>query len=178
MWIFVYGSLMWKLDNLQPYIRSSKKAILHGLHRDFNKASIENWGTGTNPAPTLGLKRGDKCFGVAYEIDDRDRERVMAILEDREGKHFIIKEKNIEVIDHGKVRAFYPYNKRDSSFLGRKTLKKRAEMAIKASGKYGSCIDYVKNNLKNAEKLGIKDDDIKKFWEEISLRQSKKSLKS
>jgi len=173
MWIFVYGSLMWNLDNLQPHIRAKKKAILYGLHRDFNKASIENWGTKTNPAPTLGLKRGDKCVGVAYEIDDNKRDRVIALLNNREGTHFTIAKKRIEVKDIGMINAFYPYNKRDSSFLGRKSLKRRAKMAIMARGTNGSCINYVKNTRKEAEKLGVKDEYIEKFWMEIENLNSR-----
>ena len=105
---------MWKLNNLKPFLKSHKKAILYGLHRDFNKASTENWGTNQNPVPTLGLKRGNKCVGIAYEFDDKYRDVVLDRLTEREGSDFMIKKKIIEIDRIGKVNVYYPYNRRNT----------------------------------------------------------------
>jgi len=127
MWIFSYGSLMWKLDDLERYIKQRQKATLNGFHRDFNKSSTTNWGTKNNPAPTLGLDGGGSCIGIAYECDDNDENKVLRILQSREGAHFQFPKNKILVENVGEVEAYYPYNLRDSSYIGNIPIKERVK---------------------------------------------------
>ena len=55
MWIFGYGSLLWDHWERAYGCRRTVTADLAGFRREFNKASVENWGTKQCPAPTLNL---------------------------------------------------------------------------------------------------------------------------
>jgi len=171
MWIFVYGSLMWDYNDIKEYILSMKKATLVGFHRDFNKKSTRNWGTKENPAPTLGLKRGGYCIGIAFEFEDNDQEEVFNILNEREGRHFTYPQKEIQVEGNGEIEAFLPYNKRDKSFIGKKSIKRRVEMCLMARGTNGNGVEYIRNTRTKLIELKIVDNDVETFWSLLEKHQ-------
>ena len=85
MWVFGYGSLMWDGWETKHGCTRKERASLPGYERDFNKASIENWGSREHPGPTLGLRAdaAGKCEGLAFQVPDGKRERVV----DSSGPH-------------------------------------------------------------------------------------------
>jgi len=162
---------MWDLDDLEEYVKSQKTATLFGMRRDFNKKSTRNWGTKENPAPTLGLKRGRSCIGIAFEFEDKDQEKVFKILMNREGRHFTYPQKKIHVEEIGEIEAFLPYNKRDKSFIGKKSIKRRIEMCLMARGIDGSGVDYIRNTRTKLIELNIVDNDVETFWSVLEKYQ-------
>jgi glutathione-specific gamma-glutamylcyclotransferase len=81
LWIFGYGSLMWRPDfafiERQP-------ARLTGYHRCFCITSTHHRGTAERPGLVLGLDRGGYCAGVAYRVAAEDEACVLAYLRKRE----------------------------------------------------------------------------------------------
>src|SRR3989344_4021872 len=61
----------------------TKNAFLHGYHRDFTLASVQDYGTSAMPGPMLGLEPGDNCIGVAYEFPDQNEADILAMLKQR-----------------------------------------------------------------------------------------------
>jgi hypothetical protein len=86
MWVFGYGSLMW--DNWETAHGCLRHvvAVLPGLRRTFNKASVDHWGTKDKPCPTLNLaaEPSASCKGVAFEFPEEKRGEVLDYLTQRE----------------------------------------------------------------------------------------------
>ena len=65
LWVFGYGSLIWKPD-LSFDLRSP--ARVHGYHRRLCLWSRINRGTPQCPGLVAGLDRGGSCAGVVYRV--------------------------------------------------------------------------------------------------------------
>ena len=81
IWIFGYGSLMWRPDFS---FLERRGARLDGYHRSFCITSTHHRGTATRPGLVLGLDRGRSCEGVAYRVAAGSAKEVMNYLRKRE----------------------------------------------------------------------------------------------
>ncbi|XP_053967948.1 putative glutathione-specific gamma-glutamylcyclotransferase 2 [Anastrepha ludens] len=85
VWIFGYGSLIWKPDF--PFI-DRKRGFIRGYRRLFYQNSIDHRGTKSRPGrvvtllPTVSLE--SRVYGVAYRISSEHRDEVLAHLDYRE----------------------------------------------------------------------------------------------
>jgi len=166
MWLFVYGSLMWE-DTLEKLGgRRFDNAVLRNHKRDFNKQSVERWGTHAHPGPTLGLEkaRGLGCIGTVFKFSRKDAAHVKSEVQDREGPSFSLKRRLIRLSDGSAVIAYTPINSiTANSYIGKLSMEERAQMVLSANGNAGSCYDYVCNTAKTLKKLGIRDQDTEAF---------------
>ena len=81
IWIFGYGSLMWRPNF--PFTAAAP-ALLRGYHRSLCIYSTEYRGTWERPGLVLGLDRGGSCRGQAMKVADKDADEVIAYLHERE----------------------------------------------------------------------------------------------
>ncbi|HEX5958293.1 MAG TPA: gamma-glutamylcyclotransferase [Hyphomicrobiaceae bacterium] len=81
LWVFAYGSLMWRPGFAY---REMRRARLTGYHRAFCVCSVHHRGTPGRIGLVLGLDRGGVCEGVAYRIDAQDVPETRAYLRARE----------------------------------------------------------------------------------------------
>ena len=82
LWVFGYGSLMWRPGF--PYVER-RLARLFGAHRALCVYSWVHRGTREKPGLVLGLDRGGACRGVAYpRRAARNGTAVVAYLRERE----------------------------------------------------------------------------------------------
>src|SRR3974390_469975 len=81
LWIFGYGSLIWKpgFDYLE-----ARPAKLIGEHRALCIYSFVHRGTPEKPGLVLGLDRGGACQGMAYCVAEKKRDDIIAYLRARE----------------------------------------------------------------------------------------------
>jgi cation transport protein ChaC len=107
MWIFGYGSLMW--DGWEKAFSCNRRLTgkLHGYRRTFNKLSVKNWGTKSNPGPTLNLVVAGHgiCTGIAFEFPDDQSNNLKSYLAKREGKGFAFKLHTVVVAELGERRS-------------------------------------------------------------------------
>src|SRR5258705_4523577 len=81
LWVFGYGSLMWR-----PGFEFIEEvpARLIGEHRALCVYSFVHRGTPEKPGLVLGLDRGGACRGIAFRVAERDRAATVAYLRARE----------------------------------------------------------------------------------------------
>ena len=81
LWVFGYGSLIWKPGFA---FLEQKRARLIGEHRSLCIYSMVHRGTPEKPGLVLGLDRGGACQGVAFRIAANERKATVAYLRERE----------------------------------------------------------------------------------------------
>src|SRR5260370_29156087 len=81
LWVFGYGSLMWRpgFDFIEQ-----APARLIGEHRALCVYSFDHRGTPEKPGLVLGLDRGGACRGVAFRVAARQRGDTVDYLRSRE----------------------------------------------------------------------------------------------
>ncbi|BCL87321.1 gamma-glutamylcyclotransferase [Ralstonia pseudosolanacearum] len=158
MWVFGYGSLM--ADGWEEKFACTRRVVaeLAGYRRAFNKASVANWGTATNPCPTLNLDQAAdaSCIGIAFEFPENQRAEVEAYLTKREGKNFVLQELQIAPQGAAPVLALVPIYA-GHNIIHTTTSEELASCILQANGKSGSCVDYVVGVHRQLEQLGIDD---------------------
>ncbi|MDX1401228.1 MAG: gamma-glutamylcyclotransferase, partial [Kiloniellales bacterium] len=65
VWVFGYGSLMWRPGFPHLEVRPAR---LYGFHRHFCIFSHHHRGTPEVPGLIFGLDRGGSCKGLAYRV--------------------------------------------------------------------------------------------------------------
>src|SRR5271165_5407305 len=81
LWVFGYGSLMWR-----PGFAFVERSIatIHGFHRALCIYSHVHRGSPQRPGLVLGLDRGGSCHGIAFRVDERNRQATIVYLRARE----------------------------------------------------------------------------------------------
>lgn len=133
-------------------------ATLSGYRRAFNKLSVANWGTKEAPCPTLNFQadREASCQGMVFVFAAVDKDAVLARLQKREGKSFVLTPLSVRLDDGMEVEAYAPlHNSRN--LRSDLKLDDQVRMVRAARGTSGSGIDYVKGIAESLEALGIED---------------------
>lgn len=166
LWIFAYGSLMWKPG---PEFGARRPGVVRGWHRAFCLGLDRAYrGNPVNPGLMLSLDRGGQCRGVALQVLDHQRTNLLAILH-REPP-FPTPWVTVRTVD-GPLRAIvFSNDRKGSSYVGGLSIDEIADMQAKASGKFGSMAEYVFNTVNHLEALGIHDAHLWAMQEKIAER--------
>ncbi|NEI27014.1 gamma-glutamylcyclotransferase [Rhizobium leguminosarum] len=158
LWIFAYGSLIWKPDFDAV---ESQHGAARGWHRSFCLQMTRWRGTRAQPGLMMALDRGGRCNGVVFRLADDDRlgqirrliRREVGTIEDAATVRWIP-----VATPHGLVRALVfwagPKGERVSRKLPLKTV---AQVLARACGHMGSCAEYLYLTVKHLEERGIRD---------------------
>ena len=169
LWVFGYGSLLWK-TGFAPV--ESRRAVLHGYHRSFCMLSIHHRGTEEDPGLVLALdtQAGGQCTGVAFEVAADEEDTVLAYLRERELISSAYYEDTVELrTDDGEAITALAYIiNRDHVQYCQFDLEKQAHMIAHAVGGRGPNTEYLFNTVSHLDELGIKDDDLR--WLEARVR--------
>ena len=172
LWVFAYGSLMWRPGFAHV---ESVQAHLAGAHRALCVYSFVHRGTRERPGLVLGLDRGGSCRGVAYRVAGKDRDPVIAYLRERElvtsVYHEVWRTIRLEKPGRPKVRALAFVVDRDhEQYAG--VLSRPALLAHvrDGSGQAGANADYVVNTASHIHALGFSDPVLDWLAEELKPR--------
>jgi len=158
LWLFAYGSLIWKpeVDHVEERMGTAR-----GWHRAF-RLKISRWrATKDQPGLMMVLDRGGQCRGVLYRIPAATVAENLGKLVRREMSvkppTNLPKWITVET-DSGPVQAvaFVIYRK-GRAYSGKLTPEETADSLAKACGHWGSCAEYLRNTIFHLGERGIHD---------------------
>ncbi|RRI07031.1 gamma-glutamylcyclotransferase [Mesorhizobium tamadayense] len=169
LWVFAYGSLIWKpaFDSVEQ-----RRAAAHGWHRSFC-LDINRWrGSREQPGLMMALERGGRCDGVIYRLPEGEKTAQIERLLRR------------EIDDHESIRSvrWVPVRTAQGSLralgfwvgvTGRGTslkqpLERVARILARACGHVGSGAEYLYNTVSHLETFGIHDRNLWRLQELVA----------
>ena len=159
LWVFGYGSLMWR-----PGFEFIEQvpARLIGEHRALCVYSFDHRGTPEKPGLVLGLDRGGACRGVAFRVAAAQRNHTVDYLRSREQTtsvyHEVMRSVWLENEARQRVSALaYVVDRGHVQYAGRLSLAEQLRYVQQGHGRSGNNRDYVLATVKSIEKQGFRD---------------------
>ena len=160
LWVFGYGSLMWR-----PGFEYLEKvpARLIGEHRALCVYSFVHRGTPEKPGLVLGLDRGGACRGIAFRVVEKHRAETIAYLREREQVTSVYREvmRSVWLEDDARRRRVsalaYVVDRGHVQYAGRLTLAEQLRHVLQGRGQSGVNRDYVLSTVKAIEAEGFRD---------------------
>ncbi len=155
LWIFAYGSLMWRPDFV---FEEQRRARVFGLHRALCIYSHHYRGTTEHPGLVLGLDRGGSCVGLCFRIAASVQAATLEAVRRRELITGVYEEITAPVrLDDGRRLSAVTYvaNRRHTQYAGVLPAADVARLVAQGLGVAGPNIDYVRNTLDHLRDLGI-----------------------
>jgi cation transport protein ChaC len=159
LWIFAYGSLMWRPGF--DFIERLPARVI-GAHRSLCVLSYRHRGTRERPGLVLGLDRGGTCRGIAYRVAHSKRAGTIAYLREREQITKVYRESMRAVWLLGdaerQVQALcYMVDRAHPQYAGRMSLDEQLHHVRQGHGQSGANRDYVISTVQELEALGFRD---------------------
>ena len=171
LWLFGYGSLIWKpeIEHVEERV-----ALLRGWHRSFCMKMTRWRGTKESPGLMMALDRGGQCKGVAFRLGDGDRREQLDKLLRRE---VTLKPTSYHprllnmTSDGGPLRALaFVINRNGTTYAGPLSEEAVVERLATSCGHWGSGADYLYNTVKNLEQRGIHDAHLWRLQQLVAAR--------
>jgi cation transport protein ChaC len=170
IWLFAYGSLIWKPDFDAV---DNRRARAHGWHRSFCLKMTRWRGSPQQNGLMLALARGGSCDGVIYRLPDADRRDQIRRVVKREIRfqHALSMARWIPVSTaEGRERAMVfwagPSGERVTEKL---PLEEVAWILARACGSVGSCAEYLYNTVAHLEEFGNRDRNLWRLQELVAV---------
>jgi cation transport protein ChaC len=157
LWVFGYGSLMWRPGF--PFLEQ-RRAVVRGFHRALCIYSHVHRGTAEQPGLVLGLDRGGSCLGLAFRVAAADAAETIAYLRAREQATAVYLERHLRVTfpDGESARAVtYVADRRHAQYAGRLSDADVLRLVRQGRGQSGANPEYVRNTHKHLIDLGVHD---------------------
>lgn len=158
LWIFGYGSLLWK-----PAFEfvESRPATVQGWHRSFCIRVARFRGTRDQPGLMMALDRGGQCRGMAFRVPAEHAEGTLHALFRRE---LVVRPPGTPPrwlaarTNEGPLRVLgFVVDRASSFYSGRLPPEQVADIVSRAAGHWGSCAEYLHNTVSHLEALSIHD---------------------
>jgi glutathione-specific gamma-glutamylcyclotransferase len=162
LWIFGYGSLIWRpgFDYLE-----ARRAKLIGEHRALCIYSFVHRGIPEKPGLVLGLDRGGACQGMAYRVAEARRDEIIAYLRAREQVTSVYREVVRSVWLDGDARErvsaiAYVADRGHEQYAGRLSLDEQLHLVRGGHGSSGANDEYVIETVTALEAMNIRDSQL------------------
>jgi cation transport protein ChaC len=159
LWVFGYGSLMWR-----PGFEFLERvpARLIGEHRALCVYSFVHRGTPEKPGLVLGLDRGGACRGAAFRVAAKHRAATVNYLREREQVTSVYREVMrsvwLENEPRQRVSALaYVVDRGHVQYAGRLSLAEQVRHVQQGHGQSGNNRDYVLATVGAIEAAGFRD---------------------
>jgi cation transport protein ChaC len=162
LWVFGYGSLMWR-----PGFEFIERvpARLIGEHRALCVYSFVHRGTPEKPGLVLGLDRGGACRGVAFRVAEKNRDATIAYLREREQVTSVYREvkRSVWLENDARQRVsalVYVVDRGHVQYAGRLSQAEQLRHVLQGHGQSGVNRDYVLATVKAIEAEGFRDQQL------------------
>ena len=159
LWVFGYGSLIWRpgFDFVERV-----PARLIGEHRALCVYSFVHRGTPEKPGLVLGLDRGGACRGVAFRIAEKNRAATVAYQRAREQVTSVYREVTRSVWLENEARQrvgalAYVVDRGHVQYAGRLSLAEQLRHVMQGHGQSGANREYVISTVRAIEAEGFRD---------------------
>jgi len=159
LWVFGYGSLMWRpgFEFLEQV-----PARLIGEHRALCVYSFDHRGTPEKPGLVLGLDRGGACRGIAFRVAARHRNDTVQYLRGREQTTNVYREvmRSVWLENEARQRVSaltFVVDRGHVQYAGRLSLAEQLRHVQQGHGRSGNNRDYVLSTVKSIEAQGFRD---------------------
>ena len=159
LWVFGYGSLMWR-----PGFAFVEQvpARLIGEHRALCVYSFDHRGTPEKPGLVLGLDRGGACRGIAFRVAAKRRDDTVDYLRGREQTTHVYREvmRSVWLENEARQRVSalaYVVDRGHVQYAGRLSLAEQLRYVRQGHGRSGNNRDYVLSTVKSIEAQGFRD---------------------
>src|SRR6478609_7040194 len=162
LWVFGYGSLIWRPDF---DFAERRAARVHGWHRALKMWSRINRGTPEKPGLVFGLLSGGCCQGVVFRIPKANGREVIAQLWSREMKLAVYDPKWLTCqTTQGPVSALaFTLSRKSPSHTGVLQPEQYRKIFMEASGIYGTTYEYAHRTLQELKRHNIEDKGLERL---------------
>ena len=162
VWIFGYGSLMWRPD----FAFSERcAAVARGWSRRFWQGSTDHRGVPEAPGRVVTLEAmpASRCWGLAYRVAAVAAEEVLERLDHRERGGFDRVEVDVTLRrdGHAAVRAItYVAGPDNPNYLGPAPLLEIADQVRGSHGPSGSNVEYARRLAETLRVFELEDEHV------------------
>ncbi len=162
LWVFGYGSLMWRPGF--EFIEQAPARLI-GEHRALCVYSFDHRGTPEKPGLVLGLDRGGACRGVAFRVAAKRRSDTVEYLRGREQTTHVYREvmRSVWLDNEARQRVSaltYVVDRGHVQYAGRLSLPEQLRHVQQGHGRSGNNRDYVLSTVKSIEAQGFRDEQL------------------
>jgi glutathione-specific gamma-glutamylcyclotransferase len=159
LWVFGYGSLMWRPGF--AFIEQVPARLI-GEHRALCVYSFDHRGTPEKPGLVLGLDRGGACRGIAFRVEAKLRGDTVDYLRGREQTTHVYREvmRSVWLENEARQRVSalaYVVDRGHVQYAGRLSLAEQLRYVRQGHGRSGNNRDYVLSTVKSIEAQGFRD---------------------
>ena len=171
IWVFAYGSLMWRPDF--EFIES-EPALLRGYHRAFCIYSYIYRGSPDNPGLVLGLDAGGSCRGRAFRLSPEAAPGILAAIDAREMIYQVYRERRLPVTLVARdskprvVAQTYVADRAGPQYSGKLPPARMAELIRQGEGTAGSAREYLANTVHHLNQIGLPDSRLQALLQDVN----------
>lgn len=142
------------------------RGVVRGYARRFYQASVDHRGVPEYPGRVVTLLPDEsaECWGVAYQVADADRERVLGELDEREKGGYTLLSVRFEARDRSFDGSLDPRvyiaGPENSNYVGVEPLETIAERVRNAVGPSGHNAEYVLRLAESLSELNAYDEHV------------------
>lgn len=160
LWIFGYGSLIWRTEF--PYAES-RPAWITGWSRRFWQGSTDHRGVPGAPGRVVTLIQEPDaiCWGRAYRLEPREEEQVLTQLDYREKGGYERHQLELHFsATESAIGTLYHATSDNQNYLGAAEISLIAQQVLHATGPSGPNTEYVLKLQHALGELGVEDEHV------------------
>ncbi|MGV8985010.1 MAG: gamma-glutamylcyclotransferase [Cypionkella sp.] len=170
LWIFAFGSILWKR---RFEVAEERPAKVRGWHRKFCLGPDTRYrGNPEAPGVMLSLDRGGQCAGKVLRMADEGREAALVHLLENEPP--LPPAWVTAQTPQGPVRAIAFVMAKDFfGYCGGLCEEEVADRLASAVGMWGSMAEYLMNTVQHLEEIGIRDSYLSRMERLVAERMAR-----